>query len=955
MDVHRARFVPFPSFAVSAVAFSRSSDSEDDVQPDLKLAIGRQDGSIEIWNPISGRWTQEIVLHGADSKSVDGLVWIRGEDESRDGIVTLGQQRLFSISGSPAVTEWDLTRAAPKKPSSGNFSEVWCFAAQPRASADGGNGEVAESQDLVAGCADGTLVILSTKDDDLQFQRVLARVSGKKTRCLSVTYQHRDRVVAGFTDGTLRIYDAKKDTCLRTMSLGASLPGSPKNIYVWQVKCLPTGDVVTGDSSGNITIWNGRSYSISQRITAHDTDCLDIVTSSDGKSIYSGSIEGRVAVIRNSPSLSGKNMWTKQSHRKIHDGDVKCMTAFDAKDMSVIVSGGSDMKAIVTPLRDYGRASSHALPHLPQRPSVTSARHARLLVSWWDKTVSIWRMSRKPGLELDPQPPRKLVAKLTLDTKADIESVCITEDGRLLAVATRAEVKVFQLRKRLDDAGLAIRKVDLPRDLASLSSHVVAFSPDGKWLAAVSDSNDLQVARIVNDASNSKRLQVLDQVVELERRTQPATQSRGFNQYDRTVVRITFSSDSNILATADLAGYIDSWTLEGHEDAAAPAVGSLVSNSTTKASEESDSDSSDDHDEPVIFYGQHWMENPRGHLLPKLESVPLVFTFRPQVQSKLANGQVNGDVHHGSNGHSSHQLTRDPQHLFVMTAKHQIHEFDVVAGHSSSWGRRNHASMLPTEFRKQRDRVMGSLWDVTRDHQRLWLYGNSWMLMLNVAGDLATPTLATKVDLPSHNVSTSKRRPSGREDAPGTITITAEFEDTPNKRRRVDGPSRQPAYREGLAGTAKRYEKGNVTTFDLDARGTAAAHGGPDEDEEDEAAGAFVRAAQLRRAQQEPNVDRDQDDNEDADDHDQDENHVNGDGPQSRGALVSVDPSAQQATSDCRFWHTTRYRSILGVVPLGDFGVDEADGSIAQAGALVGGDEGVLEAVVVERPLETVP
>jgi U3 small nucleolar RNA-associated protein 4 len=343
----------------------------------------------------------------------------------------------------------------------------------------------------------------------------------------------------------------------------------------------------------------------------------------------------------------------------------------------------------------------------------------------------------------------------------------------------------------------------------------------------------------------------------------------------------------------------------------------------------------------VVFHGQHWIENPRGHLLPKLESAPLIFTFRPQPRSISAtNRHLNGDAH------------RESQHLFIVTAKHQIHEFDVLAGHSSSWGRRNHASMLPAEFRKQRDRVMGALWDVTRDRQRLWLYGNSWMVMLNVAGDLAGPASATKPEPQQQQLlSPSKRRSSGREDGDRSITITADFESTPSKRRRVDGPSRQPAYREGLAGTAKRYEKSGVTTFELDANKPAAVKNQVLEDEEDEAAGAFVRATQSRKAQK-SHAGHDEDDDgedEDVNDNDRDEQHINGDGPKSNEALVR---SEESFVSECRFWLTTKYRSILGVVPLSDLEVEAENGAVVPAG--VDGEEDVLEVVVVERPLETI-
>ena len=190
MDVHRSRFVPYPTSAISALAFSRSSDSGySGFVPDLKLAIGRANGCIEIWNPLKGTWTQETVFPG-DNRSIDGLAWTHDpDDKDSDGQVILGQHRLFSIASSPAVTEWDLITGQPQRRSTGNFSEVWCFAVQPRWKPQKGQ-EEAKSQDIIAGCGDGTLVLLTTADNDLQFKRNLARVSGKKARCMCVTYQN---------------------------------------------------------------------------------------------------------------------------------------------------------------------------------------------------------------------------------------------------------------------------------------------------------------------------------------------------------------------------------------------------------------------------------------------------------------------------------------------------------------------------------------------------------------------------------------------------------------------------------------------------------------------------------------------------------------------------------------------------------------------------------------------
>ena len=431
MDIHRSRFVPYPTSAISALAFSRSSDSGySGPLPSLKLALGRANGEVEIWNPQNGSWVQEAVFPG-DNRSIDGLAWTQDPDElDAEGKRIPGQQRLFSIASSPSVTEWDLARGVPKRQSTGNFSEVWCFAAQPRFKQKTAD-EEAPTQEVVAGCGDGTLVLLSTADSDLQFKRFLAKVGGKKARCMCVAYQNRERIAAGFADAMIRIYDTRNGSLLRGMSLGVSLPGMPKNAMVWQVRCLPNGDIVTADSNGEVRFWDGRTYSLSQRIAGHEADCLDLVTSSDGRIVFSGSIDGKLAIYKQFGQNDGRKTWGRSSHRRVHSGEVKAMAAFDSKAMSVVLSGGSDVAPMITPLREYGKENLRSLSTLPQDLPVASAPRARLMASWWGKTISIWRFARQGTMEdVDgTTKPRRLVAKLTLDTKDPVRSVAISSDG----------------------------------------------------------------------------------------------------------------------------------------------------------------------------------------------------------------------------------------------------------------------------------------------------------------------------------------------------------------------------------------------------------------------------------------------------------------------------------------------------------------------------------------------
>lgn len=346
MDIHRCRFVPYPPSTINVIAFSHSHISNKKAAANtapLRLAIGRANGDIEIWNPLGGAWLQETILRGGKDRSVDGLVWIQDPDEEdADGRTIAGKLRLFSIGYTTTVTEWDLERGQPLRQSSGNHGEIWCLAAQPALTASqkeaiGSSGQW-EGQNLITGCTDGAVVLYSTADEDLTLQRILVRPSAKKAKVISITFQDRNIVVAGCTDSVIRVYDIRNGTNLRSMSLGSGPSGGPKEIIVWAVKCLSNGNIVSGDSTGELRIWDGKTYTLIQRIKSHRQDILSLAASVDGSKIFSGGMDRRTVVYKQTGV--GKARWAEISHRRFHSHDVKTMATFEGKGMSIIASGG---------------------------------------------------------------------------------------------------------------------------------------------------------------------------------------------------------------------------------------------------------------------------------------------------------------------------------------------------------------------------------------------------------------------------------------------------------------------------------------------------------------------------------------------------------------------------------------------------------------------------------------
>ena len=355
MDIHRCRFVSYPPSAINALAFSHASSltSKSSDFPFLRLALGRANGDIEIWNPLDGVWHQESVIRGGKDRSIEGLAWTQDPDEvGKNGVTIAGRLRLFSIGCSTAVTEWDLALGRARRHSSGNYGEVWCIAAQPRGSrykntssagqTTKNNEPEFQQQCIVAGCADGAIVVLSTADGDLQFLKTLARPSKRKARVLSVTFQNRDIVLAGHADSTIRVFDTRNGRQINSMTLGPGPRGGPKEILVWSVKCLPNGWIVSGDSTGTVMFWDGKHYSLVQRIQGHVADILDVVTSADGETVISGGMDRRTTVYRRMGTghTGERRRWAKINHRRLHKHDVKAMATFETRDFNVLASGG---------------------------------------------------------------------------------------------------------------------------------------------------------------------------------------------------------------------------------------------------------------------------------------------------------------------------------------------------------------------------------------------------------------------------------------------------------------------------------------------------------------------------------------------------------------------------------------------------------------------------------------
>ncbi|OJD16997.1 hypothetical protein AJ78_02886 [Emergomyces pasteurianus Ep9510] len=752
MDIHRCRFVAYNPQAINALAFSHPPSAEVSGRgvPTLRLAIGRANGDIEIWNPLRGAWLQESILRGGKDRSIEGLAWTQDPSDNggdSNGFKSPGKLRLFSIGSSSVVTEWNLAEGRPARHSSGSFGEIWCLASQPRwkptkKDKDGKLLPPAEGeytgQHLAVGCADGSIVILSTEDGDLRYLRTM-RPSTKRARVLSLTFQDRNTAVAGYADSTIRIFDIRNGKILRTVSMGKGPVKGPKELLVWSVKCLPDGTIISGDSAGEVRFWDAKNYSLIQRIQGHQADVLDIAVSADGESVISGGADQRTTLYKLESGKKGdkSRRWKEVTHRRYHTHDVKAFAVYETKDISIVVSGGLDTIPVVIPLREYGAEHHRKLSNLPQIPQIASSPSSRLLMSWWDRELSLWYISKRLGTggELLDGTSHKLVGRVLLKGDESLTSATLSLDGKLLVAATTLEVKMFSLKWRKGDGKPALRahKIDLPPSVAKHGAKSVTISPDGQWICLVRPSNDIRLARIVSNSDPKENPRILSQLIDLDRIPRQIRHKEIYGtlgQYERSIRCVTFSEDSKILACGDLGGFIDSWILEDVTESA--QTGSVVKVNGKTSSD--DDESSDDDDTAAVVEGQRWVQTPSQSPIPSLKAGILLLSFRPsnRIHNKpLANGTTDT--------HVSRPSVSGTDRLMVLTAEHQLSEFELLKGKLSDWSRRNPKAYLPKEFAILKDRAMGVIWDVNQSRERLWLYGPTWMWMFDLSQDFPSP------------------------------------------------------------------------------------------------------------------------------------------------------------------------------------------------------------------------
>lgn len=496
MDVHRCRFVDYTPHTITSLAFSHPSTPKFAPQ-DLRLAVGRNNGDIEIWNP-KNKWVHEFTLFGSRDQSVEGLLWCVSDGE---------QPRLFSIGGTTRVTEWDLKTGKVLVEFDCNAAIIWSMAKN-------------ESQNKLAlGCDDGTVVVLDISGGvgSIEHHAFLQR---QDARVLSLCWRGDEQVIGGCADGKIRVWGAESKRLTSTMKVDKS---KTESTLVWCVMYLPhQAQIVSGDSTGSIKFWDFAHSTLLQSFKVHEADVLTLACDLSNETVFTAGVDRKIYKFQLAEQHK-QQRWTNVSNRLFHSNDIRSIATFESKNLNFLISAGVEKNIVISSLKNFTDGQYRKLSIVPQQQHLlVNKEQQRLVVMWQEQTVKVWKLLKKTveddesDVEMDDveelRDSYELVAKLTLADDQNISTCALSQDGTLLAVGRVESTRLFRLSPKPNCDKLQVSKVSLP-SLGALGSRILNFYGNEHIIVVAPDNEIYKVS-------------LNDQVTEIELSELPRSKSK---------------------------------------------------------------------------------------------------------------------------------------------------------------------------------------------------------------------------------------------------------------------------------------------------------------------------------------------------------------------------------------------------------------------------------------------
>lgn len=301
----------------------------------------------------------EKAILGHPSESVEAIGW--------------AGERLFSTGHTGKLIEWDLKLLQEKQSVMLVGNIAWCL-------------DVNRANDCIAvGTEEGYVNIFQIDEYGMQYVKLFDKQEG---RILCCKFDHSgDILVTGSIDA-VRIFDVKTGHAIHRMATGRA--EKRKETVVWSLAVLKNLTIISGDSRGRITIWDGKMGSQIESFPALKADVLAVAVSEDEQTFCCSGIDPIVKMFALTPFRKDNQItyqWVKFIQRAIHDHDIKSLQFVG----DIVYSGGIDGYLGVSSSSRTKQSLTKYGPFLPQPCAMVACKNRLLLLKYFSH-VEVWRL-----------------------------------------------------------------------------------------------------------------------------------------------------------------------------------------------------------------------------------------------------------------------------------------------------------------------------------------------------------------------------------------------------------------------------------------------------------------------------------------------------------------------------------------------------------------------------------
>lgn len=508
VKVHRVRHLDYIPSAVLSMA---SSDSH--------LAVSRQDGSIELYHTTSipeyihsKKFTSHLfplaTVAGSKQAIAHSLLWV-------DKVL---------VAASPDGTLWTIpfvgrTRQLEARISSGG----------------GGVFDLATCSDLpvvplvAAACQDGSVRFWQILDGKIQ-EPPLATLSTAGAPLLSIAwrcvqqlkdYTYKTQVYVGVADGTIRKYhfDFKIDG--DTVQIGRHFAdlrmtvesrGRRTPTKVWTMQALEDGTLATGNSLGQIQLWDTVTGTLVQSFQQSEqgADVLKLVVNPSQTKLFASGVDSRVVCLeRTNPT---DTIWKFTTAHRPHTHDVKCMAivqgyARDNKQpLDILVTAGIDTKLCTYVAAEFAKRRPQVYYPWPSQSPVSSSAGGtgqRVLSIHRGNQIELYRLDARLPSKQSQKSTSELIGEIALETPSNLAFSSMSPNGQWIAAANATQLFLFRLHhtstNNNEEYDLEPQKLSLPKPLDRIT--VVALHFSGNLLFVADSMNRVYVVALSETVS----------------------------------------------------------------------------------------------------------------------------------------------------------------------------------------------------------------------------------------------------------------------------------------------------------------------------------------------------------------------------------------------------------------------------------------------------------------------